>query len=499
MPKQKTRATRVTKPANQSSTKQTPPATTTATMRKTHNNILDMQRQYGNAYVQRYLIQRAPPDETVAEPEAVDETEALREEIYDDYITIRDELYDSHTVNYTIRRRDLINKWGLLVANLDEKSPDQLESVRSDQLDMQEKMADETLDARASWENLESWYVEDMEILQNETDYASVIAMDLLTKEYEATKKNVDADKMWWLVEEDLLGLSYMLENGTHITKGEELAAEEEMENAEVLAGLDPDEEEEPGMLETAWDVFGWDSFGDFAIDAVLTIGTAGIGKAARYGYKAHKARKKYKRLRKAQKLLKAKKIAKAANGADEMIKLVSENAGEQIELLFTWLKSNWRKVAKKVSSDLIAEGIMAEEGVENIGTDIAERATKEYLGKIVSEYLGKDSKWERKMARHAFAASVSKRTRRRAKSLFIAYFSQNAKRRILTNALHKSLIETSSFENPLTATWLEDVLITSAGEMAQDLVAVLPLFDNSTAEYLLETVRKSLMENFKR
>lgn len=458
-----------------------------------------MQRQYGNAFVQYYLIQRDPQGEAAAEAPVDTAREARLEDIYETYITIRNELWDSNTVNVTIWRRDYLNKWSNLVADLDEKTAAQLDTVEDKQAAMQNEMMDQTLDAEAMWADLESWYVEEIDDLQGETDYEAVVAMDLLTKEYERAKGIVNAGTMSWLTTEDLLGLSYMLENSTHIQKAEEIAYREEMQNAEVLHDLDPDEEEEPGLLGTAWDIFGWDSFGDFLIDAVITVGTAGLGKAARVGYKTYKARKKYKRIKRAQKLLKARKIAKAANAADDLVKLVNENAGEEIELLFSWIKSNWSKVAKKVSSDLIAEGITAEEGVDNVANDIAERATKEYIGDIVKAYLGKDDKWEKKMARFAFAASLSSRTRRRAKTLFKAYFAQNAKRRILTNCIHKSLIESASLENPLSAKWLEDVLITSAGEMAQDLVAVLPLFDDSTAAYVLEAVRKTLMENFKR
>lgn len=498
MPKQKTRAPRARKKIVQpNTTPYSAPLQSMVTHQPNkHTEILDMQRQYGNAHVQRYLIQREEGEPAVVEKNT--ESEELQQSIYGDYTLIRDELWDAQKIKFTSRRRTLINELSMLVANLGEKSVPQLKSVEDNLADFQEKIVDETLLARIIWEDVESWYIEELETLEMETDYSAVMAMDLLTKEYEKAKKTVNNIDTW-LFDEDFLGLSYMLENSTHIVKGEKIAVQEEMENEKVLEGFDPDEEDEPGILGTAWDIFGWDSFGDFAFDAALTLGTAGIGKAARASYKGYKARKKYKRIKKIKRALKAKKIAKAASGADKIIEILNDNADDQITAMFSWMKSNWSKIAKKVSTDLIAEGISAEEGVENIGNDIAERATKEYLGEIVTKFLGKDSKWEKKMARHAFAASISSKTRRRAKTLFIAYFSQNAKRRVLTNCLHKSLIETASFENPTDATWLDDALISAAMEMAQDLVGVLPIFDNSIAASMLEAVRKTLVEKFKR
>lgn len=499
MPKQKTRAPRIKKKTTKTDniiSSSTPPQAMITRQSDKHAEILNMQRQYGNAYVQRHLIQREGGDPAVAEETS--ESEQLQETIYEDFTLIRGELWDAQKQNFTTRRRTLINEIGMLVANLGEKTVPQLQTVETKMVDFQDNMVDETLNARTVWEDLESWYVEELETLEGETDYAAVMAMDLLTKEYENSKKNVDKVDTW-LFDEDFLGLFYMLEHSTHIAKGEEIATQEEMENEKVLEGFDPDEEEEPGILSTAWDVFGWDSFGDFAVDALITVGTAGVGKALRYGYKAHKARKAYKRVKRVKQALKVKKIAKAANGIDNILELLDANADDQIANMFTWMQGNWTKIAKKVGTDLAAEGLAGEDGIQNIGTDIVERATKEYLGEIVTKFLGKDSKWEKKMARHAFAASISSRTRKRAKTLFIAYFSQNAKRRVLTNCLHKSLIETASFENPLDASWLDDALISAAMEMAQDLVGVLPLFDNSLASSALETVRKTLVEKFKR
>ena len=62
--------------------------------------------------------------------------------------------------------------------------------------------------------------------------------------------------------------------------------AEYEAEEAEGLVNLASDD----SVLKTAWDIFGWDSVGEFAADVALTIITFGASKWLRTAAKADKA-----------------------------------------------------------------------------------------------------------------------------------------------------------------------------------------------------------------
>lgn len=309
---------------------------------------------------------------------------------------------------------------------------------------------------------------------------------------------------------DDVYELSHMLGHKTYLKQGVAKArSEEEKLKAEAEKGrkeMERLKDEKPGFFKTLWSVVGWEDFGDFMIDALLTVGTAGAGKVARGAYKARKARKiihARKAIRMARRLKRAQKVKELGEAAKTAVSAIKKDP-DQIKDMASWVLDNSSAIGRKIITDFIANGMAtATTGKDQSQSSIlTARPRKEYIQYMVDQSLGLNSELSKDYVQMMFWAYATGREATGTRMLR-AFFSVALKRRGLANLIHATINHTGKLDFPdnsedFKAIGLDflNVAISTTGEMINDFVMALPYFDEyrSTLEPMVETARKTLV-----
>jgi hypothetical protein len=319
-----------------------------------------------------------------------------------------------------------------------------------------------------------------------------VAALEILEEEFNKTTQRVDLSGAY-LVPEDLISMHHMLQNQTHIAGGARAAAKEMEKRRKLEKEFEDEEEEDPGLLETAWDVVGWDSPGDFAADVLLTIFTGGLGKVTKVVVKGRKAKKKLDKVRalnKARKLRNAKRLERLVEGATRLVKAVAEQMEKfDAPTYVDWIKKNWKKTLKAYATDELGV-TLSNNSSPTEAKNLLQRLSKDSVGEYVSRMIGSSSSDEASQLRAA-AIAYAAGLKSTGMKEFRRYLVMNLKRRGLTNAVYYGA-RVSVGESNLTSSIIVDVGVSTAGEMAQDFVNQVP----GVPTTLVETARKSIQNN---
>ena len=275
-----------------------------------------------------------------------------------------------------------------------------------------------------------------------------------------------------YLVPEDLAGFHQMLVNGTHLTKGAEIAERDARKRARLEEEFadESDEDAEMSAADIAWDVVGWDSWGEFAGDVALTVVSGGVGKVLRVVVKGRKAQKKLAKLKKLDALHKARKAKRAKKlktGAADLARNVTEALKSGVGENATWLKKNWKKSAQAYLTDEL--GVVFSSGDPGEAKTLFERVSKDRIQAYVDEHVVPSKSDEEARFRAAlFAAAagmggLSVRDLRR-------YFVMNLKRRGIGNTIYYA-VRMGVLESPAKAGVAADLSASIAGDMLQDVL----------------------------
>jgi hypothetical protein len=466
--------------------------------------VKELQHSAGNRAVTR-LLQR--------QPEAAPPAEAAPavDEVLDEYFQLLTDVASSNQKSVTGFRREFMRD---LEAELGgeyqafaemqnagkQPAPAAVKRFQDRLLEYQNQWFFERHAGYEAWKELKTQCQDELRRLNEQGDFASLAAAKVLSSEYADTERRAGRLGMD-LIAEDLAPLTYMMVRGKHIEIGglraqrmgesfEADLAEYESEEAASLVNLAGDD----SVLKTAWDVFGWDSVGEFAADVALTIITFGASKWLRTAAKADKLRRRAARIKELRRLLMArraerakKKITRAAAALHLLRGDVRGAFAEQLK----WLKSNWSKVGRKVLTDLTAS--KAQGSDLDIAGTAGRRAAKEYVNASVMAHFGKDDKYERRVLHMAWAKQFKGKDEL-AKTLYAAYFMLNVRRRLLVNAIYYGAVETGKLEFPDGHT-LRRIAVATVGECVQDLITAIPVFDLPVIKDGVESLRKYLVK----
>ncbi len=472
-----------------------------------------MQRTHGNVAVTRMIggpiIQRNPP--TAQRPKAAVEN---AKRLTDDFWDIVMELNEGNAIQQSRWRADLGNDMVATMADELERMFD--ESGGADarmaiaqvaaQLDVyRSAIRQSRAEALDMWADLQRECNEEVHILRQEGDNASLIASGVLGAEFERTQSLVSRMGSVLTVE-DLSLLDDMLGRGTHVEKGEQQAAQEERE---LEAAYDEfADDDEPGLWEGlfdivtlkgfrdavsgVWEVVGWESKGDFAKDVAVTGLTGGLGKVFRGMRKGKKMRSRMKAVKRARRAAKARKGQKAIESAQllgHLAALIGEAAslfGDQLK----WARSNWDSLARKIVTDVGGEAIGGD--VRQVPSAVLSRLRKEQINEVVERMLDTGPSEERRTLRMAFGALRAKKEAS-ARRLTRVYLGANGRRRLVTNMVHIGITKTGRLELPVDPKVVGQIANTTVLEMVQDMVTAIPLFELPIAKDAVETARKAL------
>ncbi len=465
--------------------------------------VEELQHSAGNRAVTR-LLQREP--KTAPPPAA-----PPLDEVLDEYFQLLTDVASSNQKSVTGFRRDFMRD---LEAELGgeyrafaeaqnagrQPAPAAVKRFQDRLLEYQNQWFFERHAGYEAWKELKTQYQDELRRLNEQGDFASLAAAKVLSSEYADTERRAGQLGID-LIAEDLSPLTYMMVRGKHIEIGglraqrmgesfEADLAEYEAEESASLVNLAGDD----SVLKAAWDVFGWDSVGEFAADVALTIITFGASKWLRTAAKADKLRRRAARIKELRKLLMArraerakKKISRAAAALHLLRGDVRGAFAEQLK----WLKSNWSKVGRKILTDLTAS--RAHGNDLDIASTAGRRAAKEYVNASVMAHFGKDDKYERRVLQMAWAKQFKGKDEL-AKTLYAAYFMLNVRRRLLVNAIYYGAVETGKLEAPSGQT-LRKVAVATVGECLQDLITAIPVFDLPVIKDGVESLRKYLVK----
>lgn len=459
------------------------------------------------------IIQKAGPEDSVEEvPSAKEEAddrqygESLKDWIYQQYWGLLTRIAKAQNLGQSSRRHqwmDLLTTKAhtLLEAIVTKTGPLSMWEVTPlyDLLTKIEKeLAAEQATASALWERTNDRYGAERSRLQEEGDYVSELALTYLDRAFADHARLIDAQfETEALVQEDILGLVYILDHATHLQTARTVSERERADAEARLAELSEVPEKGPGFFETAWSIVGCDSAGECLGDAILTVATAGTGKAVKFVVKGGKALKKARKARKvvrsAQRLKsRLHALLKHAKSLDRFLGAVKGAAGDAASTYAKWLKKNWAKVVTKISTDLIANYSTGEG--KGATTVAAARVNKEFIGTVVEKELGLE-KPDPKSIEVAISFFVTKR-HRVAASIVRTFILQSLKYRTAVNLAFESL----RAGTPLTEAdeIFRRTLTSTIAESAQDMVQAIPFVgDSDLLKYITETIRKVVQRLF--
>ena len=348
-----------------------------------------------------------------------------------------------------------------------------------------------------AWEEVRKQYEAEVQRLKGEADFASMGAAELLTREFEQAGRYVKVVRDG-LVSEDFASLTLMMAKGTHIKEGGRRAEKAQQVFEADLAQYEADEAaslvnlaDDDSVLKTAWQIFGWDSVGEFAADVGLTIITFGLAKWIRAGAKAAKARRRAQRIKELRALLTARRAERAKKKVSrglEMVRLLRGGARDAFREQLKWLKENWTKVGRKVGTD-VAAGVLQGKNPK-LASTATRRAAKEYINASVMQMLGKDEKYEKRLLRLAWAAQFAGKDEK-ARKLTHVYLLLNIRRRLLVNTIYYGSVEAGKLELDLQNLPLRKIAVATVGECVQDMITAVPVFDLPGVKDVIETARK--------
>jgi hypothetical protein len=479
--------------------------------RPEHDNLRLLHQTLGNAGVARLLVQRnghggKPAVAAPVPAAAAKAAPGIQREEPDEDVEVSDVWFDlTGDFGAYVRDMGLVNaqyrtvtreRWSAAFEKLwaqagkpGERTDAELLELRKAFEKLENLFVDENTAAYEAWGQLQEAYNEEREDLAGSHFIEDVVAMETLQDLFEKTNTRVDACGEH-LVTEDLVALHHMLENQTHIARGIRAAEEERKRQRRLEKEFEEEEEEEgPSALGVAWDVVGWDSAGDFALDVGLTIVTGGLGKITKIFVKGRKAKKKLDKVRKAakaRKLRKARRLERLAEGTTKLLKSMGE-ALDKFDApgYVDWIKKNWKKTLRAYVTDELGEGLSGGNPAE--AKTVLERLSKDAAGEYASRLLGISSSDEEKqfeLAVFSYAAGMSSTGLRE----FRRYLAMNLRRRGLSNAIYYGA-RVGIGETKLSAEVLVDIAASTAGEMAQDFVNQIP----GAPKTLVETARKTL------
>jgi hypothetical protein len=467
-----------------------------------------LQRTIGNRAATR-LLQRQPS----LAPRRTKSVEDRLDEVLRSYRALTIEVGSASLISATGFRagflRDLQQELGPALAALAEASAGgntvsaaELDRIEGRLADYRQQLTDEKLSGAETWKRIKQEYAEELARLGQGGDFETITATKILMDQYAETERLVGRLGAS-LTTEDQVQLDYMLSKRKHVEWARQRAQRAQQAAEEDLAQYEREEEadkrnldDDDSVLKTAWDVLGWDSFGEFAADVALTVVTFGLSKWLRTAAKAEKARRRAKRIAELRKLLKARRAERAKKKYDRAVaafKFFRGDARSAAVEQLKWLRENWSKVGRKIGTDLTAAAGQGK--LESFATTAGRRAAKEWLNDSVMKYFGKTDKYERRLLQMAWAKQL-KRNDDLAKTLYAAYFMLNIRRRLVVNAIYYSAVEGTSLDVPTTAT-LRKVAMATAGECIQDLVTAVPFFDLPVIKDLVESLRKFLVKEF--
>ena len=468
--------------------------------------VEELQHSVGNRAVTR-LLQREPN----AAPAPAPAPAPPLDEVLDEYFELLTDVASSNQKSVTGFRRDFMKD---LEAELGGEyqafaegqtagrppAPAAVKRFQDRLLEYQNQWFFERHAGYEAWKELKKEYQNEMRRLGEQGDFASIAAAKVLSSEYAETERRAGQLGID-LIAEDLAPLTYMMARGKHIEIGglraqrmgasfEADLAEYESEEAESLVNLASDD----SVLKTAWQVFGWDSVGEFAADVALTIITFGISKWLRTAAKAAKAKRRMDRIKELRKLLMARRAERAkkkVSRALAALHLLRGDARSAFAEQLKWLKSNWSKVGRKILTDMAAGKAQGKDF--DVASTAGRRAAKEYVNASVMAHFGKDDKYERRVLQMGWAKQFKGKDDL-ARTLYAAYFMLNVRRRLLVNAIYYGAVETGKLEPPSGDT-LRRIAIATVGECVQDLITAIPVFDLPVVKDGVETVRKYLVK----
>jgi len=403
-------------------------------------------------------------------------------------------------------RTDTRARWGAAFQELwatagapGERTNAELLEVRRAFEELEDLFVDENTAAIDVWLDLMHSYEEERADLVASDFIEDVAALEILEELFKKTEKRVELTDEY-LVLEDLVALHYMLENQTHITRGMKVA-EWEMERRRSLEKEFAEEEDKegPSALGVAWDIVGWDSAGDFALDVWLTLVTGALGKVTKVLVKGRKAKKKLekvKKLAKLRKLRKAKRLERLLEGATKLVRSVAE-ALESFEApsYLDWIKKNWRKTLISYATDELSVVVSGGDAAEV--HNLLETLSREKVQDYVSHLIGispDDEKAQFRAAVVAYAAGPSGGGMKE----FRRYLAMNLKRRGLSNAVYFGA-RLGVGETKLGREVAVDVAVSTAGQMAQDLVVnLVPGVPKPLVEMAQKTVQNTVATSIK-
>ena len=467
-----------------------------------------LQRTAGNRAVAQ-MLQRQPTP-TKARPKVVSQRAV---DALDDYEHLLMEAAKANQVNYALWRghfgldlqRELGERMNKIAEGLDNHQTPAQVGVDIDKLEAEleafnKQFWDEHESAKEVWKDLQREVADERQRVGDRDDFGAVEALKVLDEEFARTKRIVDRIPGQF-VSEDLIVLDDMLRLDKHVKIGairgkrEEEAAEadlarSEREEAEDRVNLDDDD----SLLKTAWEIFGWDSVGDFAADVALTVVTFGVGKWLRAASKAAKAARRAEKLRELRRLMKLRRAARAKRRlerAKEILDVFYGGVGKAILEQLKWSRDNWSKVGRKIGTDIAA--MIAQGSLDNLATTAARRHAKEWLNDAVMKYFGRDDKKEKRLIRLAWAAMLAGR-RERALKLLRLYLVLNVRRRLVVNVLYYSSVHAGQLTFPDAKT-LKQIGASTAGEVVQDAVLAIPFLDAPVVKDSVEMLRKFLVK----
>ncbi len=452
------------------------------------------------------MIQMEPEEEIEKEPSAEEEatdrehSEALKNQIYDKYWRLVAKIAEAQVLGRTNRRHEWID-------TLETKPATMLEVILAKQAplsmwevvplyDMLNKLEEEVdaenAAAYALWQRAIERYSEERIRLEDEGDYESELALKFLDQAFDDDARRIDAIAATTaFVQEDILGLVYILDNRSHIKTANIVAERERKEIEARLDDLSEVQEESPGFLETAWSIVGCDSIGECLGDVALTVATAGTGKALKFVVKGTKAVKKARKARKVVRSTKKlgntlHKFLKEAKALNRFISVVKGAAGDAANIYAKWLKKDWKKIATKISTDLIANYTTGEkQGAVTVSTA---RINKVFIETLVENELG-IAKPDPKTIEVAIVFFLGKK-HAVASSLARTFILRSLKFRTTVNLAFESI----RAGTPLTEAdeIFKRTVKSTIAEAAQDTVQAIPFVaESGLLKYITETIRK--------